>query len=167
MFLCLRFEVESLKYYDVLGWIIVGSLGSAMGIELLYMIAMQFYKIGIRFRIIINSFKALRNWLQSQFKQKKRKKTARTLNKRLPRLTYVASELDILFQIVSFIFNAWDLVLWDFESNSYDETFQIVRLTYKNKSDSFIAILISWYQIFFSLIQAFCFCYPYCIYSGS
>lgn len=86
---CICFEVKSLRYYNILGWIIVGSLGSAMGIELLYVIGMQFYKIGAIVRIIINLVKSVKFWICNQFKQR-RKRTAKTLNKRLPRLTYVA-----------------------------------------------------------------------------
>lgn len=50
-------KVDSEKYYDVVGWFMVGALGSAVGIEVIYMLIMQILGIKTMYR---NAKKGLR-----------------------------------------------------------------------------------------------------------
>ena len=53
--LCLCFQSDSEDYYQVLGWMVVGTLGSAALLELVYLVAIQI----IEFRQAIKKFKLL------------------------------------------------------------------------------------------------------------
>lgn len=55
----LNFRADSEEYYDVLGWLIVGSLGFVLITELVYLIGSQIFNVKKNFRKIVEAIKGV------------------------------------------------------------------------------------------------------------
>ena len=60
--LCLDWDVNSEKYYDVLGWVTVGSFGSALVFESVYLIRLQLYNIKTIIKEFVETCKTVIGW---------------------------------------------------------------------------------------------------------